>query len=183
MGEVFFSPEIFRPEFPSPLSQVVDEVIVSSPIDCRRPLYNNIVLSGGSTMFKDFGKRLQRDIKRLVDGRLKRNMQKMGITRAEDKPRSIKVDVASHTAKMQRYAVWLGGSIMASHPEFYKVAHQGRLRRTRTAHRALQCRIQRGHVVQIDVYPIIFDGIWSRHSHIACFQSYFATQSPLLGYI
>lgn len=121
--EVFFSPEIFRPEFPSPLSQVVDEVIVSSPIDCRRPLYNNIVLSGGSTMFKDFGKRLQRDIKRLVDGRLKRNMQKMGITREEDKPRSIKVDVASHTAKMQRYAVWLGGSIMASHPEFYKVCH------------------------------------------------------------
>ena len=159
--EVFFSPEIFRPEFPSPLSQVtlkqekinvihhhqcicnymfkgggthaftrfllvpqvVDEVIVSSPIDCRRPLYNNIVLSGGSTMFKDFGKRLQRDIKRLVDGRLKRNMQKMGITKESDKPRSIKVDVASHTAKMQRYAVWLGGSIMASHPEFYKVCH------------------------------------------------------------
>lgn len=37
----------------------------------RRPLYNNIVLSGGSTMFKDFGKRLQRDIKRAVDARLK----------------------------------------------------------------------------------------------------------------
>merc|ERR1739848_877129 len=89
----------------------------------RRPLYNNIILSGGSTMFKDFGKRLQRDIKRLVDGRLRRNMAKMGITEEKDKPRSIKVDVASHTAKMQRYAVWLGGSIMASHPEFYKVCH------------------------------------------------------------
>ena len=74
-------------------------------------------------MFKDFGKRLQRDIKRIVDGRLKRNMKKMGITKESDMPRSIKVDVASHTAKMQRYAVWLGGSIMASHPEFYKVCH------------------------------------------------------------
>jgi hypothetical protein len=30
----------------------------------------NIVLSGGSTMYKDFGKRLQRDIKQIVDGRI-----------------------------------------------------------------------------------------------------------------
>ncbi len=29
----------------------------------------NIVLSGGSTMFKDFQRRLQRDIKKLVDAR------------------------------------------------------------------------------------------------------------------
>lgn len=31
----------------------------------------NIVLSGGSTMFRDFGRRLQRDVKRIVDTRLK----------------------------------------------------------------------------------------------------------------
>lgn len=31
----------------------------------------NIVLSGGSTMFRDFGRRLQRDLKRTVDSRLK----------------------------------------------------------------------------------------------------------------
>ena len=31
----------------------------------------NIVLSGGSTMFKDFGRKLQRDVKRVVDARLK----------------------------------------------------------------------------------------------------------------
>ena len=31
----------------------------------------NIVLSGGSTMFRDFGRRLQRDVKRFVDTRLK----------------------------------------------------------------------------------------------------------------
>lgn len=36
----------------------------------RRGLYDNIVLSGGSTMFKDFGRRLQRDIKRISDHRL-----------------------------------------------------------------------------------------------------------------
>lgn len=46
-------------------------MIQNCPIDVRRPLYNNIVLSGGSTMFRDFGRRLQRDIKRVVDARLK----------------------------------------------------------------------------------------------------------------
>lgn len=30
----------------------------------------NIVLSGGSTMFKDFGRRLQQDLKMIVDRRI-----------------------------------------------------------------------------------------------------------------
>ena len=34
------------------------------------PSLQNIVLSGGSTLFKDFGRRLQRDLKRTVDARL-----------------------------------------------------------------------------------------------------------------
>lgn len=42
---------------------------MSCPIDTRRALYSNIVLSGGSTMFKGFGKRIKRDVKRLVDHR------------------------------------------------------------------------------------------------------------------
>jgi len=36
------------------------------------------VLSGGSTMFRDFGRRLQRDIKRSVDARLKLSEQLSG---------------------------------------------------------------------------------------------------------
>ena len=38
----------------------------------------NVVLSGGSTMFRDFGRRLQRDIKRAVDARLKLSEQLSG---------------------------------------------------------------------------------------------------------
>ena len=37
---------------PQPLPEVVDQSILKCPIDTRRRLYNNIVLSGGSTMFK-----------------------------------------------------------------------------------------------------------------------------------
>ena len=54
-----------------PISEDVDEVIQNCPIDVWCPLYKNIVLSGGSTMFRDFGHRLQRDLKRTVDARLK----------------------------------------------------------------------------------------------------------------
>ena len=55
--EIFFNPEIFSSDFLTPLPEVVDEAILKCPIDTRRGLYNNIVLSGGSTMFKDFGRR------------------------------------------------------------------------------------------------------------------------------
>merc|ERR1719163_342545 len=67
--EIFFSPEIFSSDWTTPLPTVVDQTIQSSPIDTRRPLYNYITLSGGSTMFKFFVKRLERDVKRKVKER------------------------------------------------------------------------------------------------------------------
>lgn len=107
--EIFFHPEFSNPDFTIPLSEIVDDVIQNCPIDVRRPLYNNIVLSGGSTMFRDFGRRLQRDIKRTVDARLKLS-ENLGGGRIKPKP--IDVQVISH--HMQRYAVWFGGSMLAS---------------------------------------------------------------------
>jgi actin-related protein 3 len=116
--EIFFNPEIFSSDFLTPLPKVVDETIQSCPIDTRRGLYKNIVLSGGSTMFKDFGKRLQRDIKRAVDYRIKRSEE---LSQGRIKSKAVEVKVISH--HMQRFAVWFGGSMLASTPEFYKVCH------------------------------------------------------------
>lgn len=116
--EIFFHPEFCNPDFTTPLSEVVDDVIQNCPIDVRRPLYKNIVLSGGSTMFRDFGRRLQRDIKRAVDARLKLSEQLSG---GRIKPKPIETQVITH--HMQRYAVWFGGSMLASTPEFYTVCH------------------------------------------------------------
>ena len=42
------------------------------------PPSQNIVLSGGSTMFKDFGRRLQRDLKRTVEARLQLSFELSG---------------------------------------------------------------------------------------------------------
>jgi len=64
--ELFFSPEIFSSDFTTPLPNIVDSTVQACPIDTRRSLYNYITLSGGSTMFKHFTQRLQRDIRRCV---------------------------------------------------------------------------------------------------------------------
>jgi actin-related protein 3 len=116
--EMFFNPEIFSSDFLTPLPKVVDDVIQTCPIDTRRGLYKSIVLSGGSTMFKDFGKRLHRDIKRAVDLRISRSEELSG-----GRIRSVPLDVNVITHSMQRYAVWFGGSMLASTPEFYNVCH------------------------------------------------------------
>lgn len=112
--EIFFNPEMSNSEFLAPLSEIVDDCIQNSPIDVRRPLYKNIVLSGGSTMFKDFDRRLQRDIQRIVNARLKTSSN---LSQGRLEPKPIDVQVLSH--HMQRYAVWFGGSMLASTSQFY----------------------------------------------------------------
>jgi actin-related protein 3 len=116
--EIFFHPEFSNPEFQVSISETVDTVVQGCPIDVRRGLYKNIVLSGGSTMFKDFGRRLQRDIKRAVDYRIQRSEQLSG---GKIKSTAIDVNVGSH--HMQRHAVWFGGSMLTSTPEFFTVCH------------------------------------------------------------
>ncbi|KAL3314832.1 Actin- protein 3 [Cichlidogyrus casuarinus] len=116
--EVFFHPEFVNANFTSSLSEVVDQVIQNSPIDARRGLYSNIVLSGGSSMFKNFGKRLQRDVKRTVNQRLEQAEKLSG---GKHKPKPIDVNVISHP--MQRYAVWHGGSMVAETDQFYEICH------------------------------------------------------------
>ncbi|KZT53503.1 actin-related protein Arp3 [Calocera cornea HHB12733] len=116
--EIFFNPEIYSSDFLTPLPEVVDNVIQQSPIDVRRGLYRNIVLSGGSTMFDHFGQRLRRDLKQIVDKRVADSEAASG---AHMRSSGVEVNVISH--KRQRYAVWFGGSLLASLPEFYSYCH------------------------------------------------------------
>jgi actin-related protein 3 len=116
--EIFFNPEIYSSDFLTPLPVVVDGVIQSSPIDVRRGLYKNIVLSGGSTLYKDFGRRLQRDIKHLVDARIRQSELRSGGT-----ARSGGLDVQVVTHKRQRHGPWFGGSLLGQTPEFKSYCH------------------------------------------------------------
>lgn len=115
--EIFFNPEIYTSDFLTPLPVVVDGVIQQSPIDVRRGLYKNIVLSGGSTLYKDFGRRLQRDIKLLVDTRIQASEQRSGGARSGG------LDVQVITHKRQRHGPWFGGSLLGQTPEFRSYCH------------------------------------------------------------
>jgi len=115
--EMFFSPEIFSSDWTEPLPEVVDKTIQACPIDCRRPLYNYITLSGGSTMYKHFTKRLERDVKRRVKDRYDYTASKYPDLNIK------KIDVHVVTHPFQRFAVWFGGSMLASQPEFLSFFH------------------------------------------------------------
>jgi len=119
--EVFFNPEIFSNDEPLSLPIQVDQCVQSTPVDCRRGLYKNIVLSGGSTMFKDFSKRLQRDVRKFVDARQEKSISLGGEAAKNVQVVPIDVRVISHG--MQRYAVWFGGSMLSSTADFYKACH------------------------------------------------------------
>jgi len=116
--EIFFNPEISNPDYTVPLPDQIDKTVQQSPIDTRRGLYKNICLSGGSTMFKDFGRRLERGIKKVVNERLRKSEELSG-----HKPEPVEVNVLSHP--FQRFAVWLGGSILAGddRADFNTVVH------------------------------------------------------------
>jgi actin-related protein len=62
-------------------------------IDVRRELYQNIILSGGTTMFDGIGERLQKEIENMA-------------------PKSISVKVIASPDR--KYAVWKGGSTLTS---------------------------------------------------------------------
>ncbi|KAG6405692.1 hypothetical protein SASPL_133284 [Salvia splendens] len=142
--EVFFNPEIYTSDFTTPLPDVIDKCIQSAPIDTRRALYKNIVLSGGSTMFKDFNRRLQRDIKKIVDARVLTSDARLV---GEIKSQPVEVNVVSHP--IQRYAVWFGGSVLASTPEFFTVSFTSPLFSQRLAIRRQNMRnVERAYAAQ-----------------------------------
>lgn len=67
--ESFFSPEIIDKDYTQSIDDICDITVQNCPIDYRRRLYSNIVLSGGSTMFKNFSKRLGLSLQGKLDDR------------------------------------------------------------------------------------------------------------------
>jgi len=65
VGEALFDPSLLGVDVPGVHKQIYD-VVKKSPIDERRMLLSNIVLSGGSTMFPGFGERLKEELWSLI---------------------------------------------------------------------------------------------------------------------
>ena len=116
--ELFFNPEILNPEYTTPLANLVDQTIMHCPVDTRRGLFSNIVVAGGSTKFKGFDKRLQRDLNRLVKSRYEANLLAVKAKlngNVEVQGKQMEVHVSG--SKKREIASWLGGSYVASQVE------------------------------------------------------------------
>lgn len=116
--ELFFNPEIFSGEYTTSLPDLIDSTIQSCPVDVRRPLYKNIVLSGGSTLFKNFHKRIEDNLNQRVQARL---LKYEGLTGGHSRATPIEVKVVKHP--FQRHAVWFGGSSLAGMDQFRRLCH------------------------------------------------------------
>jgi len=97
-AERFRCPEVlFKPSFIGKEKEGVhiltNETIKKCDVDIRRDLYGNIVMSGGTTMFRDIDKRMKKEISALAAS----NMVVKIIAPPE-----------------RKYSVWIGGSILSS---------------------------------------------------------------------
>ncbi|CAH1784012.1 unnamed protein product [Owenia fusiformis] len=97
--ELLFRPDLIGEEYEG-IHDVLHYAIQKSDMDLRRVLYQNIVLSGGSTLFKGFGDRLLSEVKKLA-------------------PKDIKIRISAPQERL--YSTWIGGSILASLDTFKKM--------------------------------------------------------------
>lgn len=75
------------------IHELTFQSIMKCDVDIRKDLYGNIVLAGGSTMFKGLSERLQKEVIALA-------------------PSTMKIRVVSPPER--KYSVWMGGSILSS---------------------------------------------------------------------
>lgn len=94
--EVLFNPALIGKEMLG-VHEAVNDSILKSDINIRKDLYSNIVLSGGTTMIRDFDKKLEHELRLILNSN---------------------VDVKVIAPPERKYSVWMGGSILASLPTF-----------------------------------------------------------------
>eukprot|EP01102_Stenamoeba_stenopodia_P008270 TRINITY_DN2361_c0_g1_i1.p1 TRINITY_DN2361_c0_g1~~TRINITY_DN2361_c0_g1_i1.p1 ORF type:complete len:389 (-),score=61.36 TRINITY_DN2361_c0_g1_i1:173-1339(-) len=99
-AEVLFRPSLVGRSDLLGLHELVYQGIMNCEIDLRRDLFNNIVLSGGNTMFPGIAQRLEKELSKLVPPRCRVN-----VLQPQDRI----------------YSTWIGGSILASLSTFQQM--------------------------------------------------------------
>ena len=94
--EGLFQPSLIGMEV-SGIQDVVFDCVNKCDIDIRKTLFENVVLSGGTTMLPGIDTRLQSDLKSMV-------------------PELVVPNVSAPPER--KYSVWIGGSILSSLPSF-----------------------------------------------------------------
>ena len=110
--EALFHPEKLGPEFDvtqdkatkyfAGVHQMVFDSIMMCDAHLRKDLFRNIVLAGGTSMFKGLAKRMEAEVEALTDGQ-----------------EEVKIVQDSQ----RKHAAWVGGSIFASLGTFHSIKY------------------------------------------------------------
>jgi len=99
--EVLFNPSIIGEEYLG-MHQCVYKAITQSDMDLRKEFYSNILLSGGSTLFKGLGERLLHELKQLS-------------------PSNTKIQIYAPRKRKRTTSTFYGGSILSTLAVFKKM--------------------------------------------------------------
>lgn len=92
--EILFKPSLIGKEFGG-IHEQVHQAITKSDVDVRKDLYQNIVLSGGTTLFAGLPERLTKEVRKLA-------------------PPAMSSKVKVIAVPERKYCSWIGGSILSS---------------------------------------------------------------------
>lgn len=111
--EILFNPQLVGNESPG-IHELVALAVAKADLDLRPALYQNIVLSGGTTLLRNFGDRLISELK----AHQQTNASVWGLkARGTDTKMKIKM----YAPPERRYSTWVGGSILAGLSTFRKM--------------------------------------------------------------
>ena len=96
-NQLFFEPSLFGKKDALSPDKALYKTIMESDVELRKHFYNNIVMSGGSTMFAGLQSRIQKEMYALA-------------------PPGTKVHVVAYPHRL--YSSFVGGSILASLSSF-----------------------------------------------------------------
>jgi actin-related protein 2 len=100
---VLFRPSLLGMDV-SGVAELVFKVINSAPMDDRKKLYKQIVLSGGTTMYPGFGTRLERELEKLYEDRILKGQV----------DKSAKNVICIEAPPRRKNMVFLGGAVYAN---------------------------------------------------------------------
>ena len=90
--EALFNPQMIGLDIPG-IHKAIHESIQKSDVDLRRDLYQNITLSGGTTMYEFLQERLNKEITALVH-------------------EGVKVKIIAPVER--KFSIWIGGSVLST---------------------------------------------------------------------
>ncbi|CAI5759756.1 unnamed protein product [Candida verbasci] len=115
--EILFNPQLIGNESVG-LHELTSLSIAKTDLDLRPTLYQNLILSGGNTLIKNFGDRMLKELKDLQVDKTESSIWNKSISNSAY---NTKMKVKIYAPNERKYTTWIGGSILASLSTFKKM--------------------------------------------------------------